>query len=158
MSAHLIVGFSVVATLLALPGSASAQTSTAVSASAPISATVLNPCTNQYVTLSGSALFSVTEAVAGTGELKARFAVVLRATGTVAGDTSATYSFSESENVSVFAAAPQALEIGFLSKMNTRGATLTDRWRVRMQLRVGVNAAGQITATSTNAAATVCAG
>lgn len=156
--ARSMVVVSMFAAALGLPAAAAAQMSTSATASAPFAAVVVDPCTNQSVSISGTATFSLMAAVNGNGQQTFRVATLTRATGTTSGTAPVKYGFSDSDFVSIFAPAPQPLDLAFLSKINAKGTTAGDQWRLRVVVRISATETGQITATSASASAGACIG
>jgi len=137
---------------------ASAQTETTATAAPRLAATVLNPCTQQYVSVAGTTTVSVSEAVDANGDLTFVLSATTNATGAVFSNTATKYAFTEIENVVAHAAAPEALEVGFQSKLMTRGSTAGDRWGLAVRIKVAVDQFGKITAASVAPGLTRCIG
>ena len=159
---------------LTCPASASAQTDTTAmvvqtdstgivvdttAIAAPrLAATVLNPCTKQYVTISGTTTLSVAEEVNGHGALTFVLSAATNATGAAFGSTATKYSFTEIESVVARATAAQAMEVGFDSKLQARGSTAGDRWGLAVRIRLTVDEFGRITAASVTPGPSRCIG
>jgi len=142
---------------------ASAQTDTYAKVAPRLAATVVNPCTRQYVNVSGTTTLSVSEAVDETGRLKFVLSAATNLTGTNAtstmlSNTATSYSFTEIENVVGRATAAQPLELGFDSKMQARGSTAGDRWGLAVRIKVAIDEFGTITAASVTPGPTRCIG
>jgi hypothetical protein len=142
---------------------ASAQTETYAKAAPRLAATVLNPCTAQYVNVSGTTNLSVSEAVDVNGRLKFVLSAATNLTGTNAASTllsnpATSYSFTEIETVVGRATAAQPLELGFDSKMQARGSTAGDRWGLAVRIKVTIDEFGTITSASVTPGPTRCIG
>ena len=135
-----------------------AQTSTSSTATARIAATVVNPCTRQYVTVAGSTALSAAETVEGTGRLSVQLNGVTRATGAAFSSAGTKYAMAESDGVTVFSTGPEPIDVTFTSKLAAAGPTRTDRWRLAITVKASVDQYGHITSASVAPAGTVCIG
>lgn len=123
-----------------------------------LAATVLNPCTKQYVTLSGTTTLSVAEEVDAHGALTFVLSAATSATGAAFGSTATKYAFTEIENVVARATEKQAMEVGFDSKLQARGSAPGDRWGVAVRIKLIVDEFGRITAASVTPGPSRCIG
>jgi hypothetical protein len=143
-----VLASSAVAALLAVPSAALAQTSTSSSATARIATTVVNPCTKQYVSISGSTAVTVTEAVDGNGQLTAALTGATKAIGAAFSSAGTKYPMAETDGVTMFSTGPEPIELTFMSKLAATGPTRGDRWRLAVNIKASVDQFGHITAAS----------
>ena len=157
-SVRFTVALFVGATMLAFAGTATAQTSTSVTGKAALATTVVNPCTNQYVSVSGSTALRVTEDVSPSGALSFKLLGVTGAIGAAFSATATKYTFSESADMQVITLGPRPIDVSFMTKLYGAGATTADRWVLKILLSVSADQFGNIIAASAKPAGTVCIG
>ena len=157
-SARLIAILSLAAATLAVPATATAQTRTLSLGKAALAATVVNPCTKAYVSVSGSTVVSVLETTDASAALTLSTLSLTNATGAAFAATSTRYSFSESAEMSAWAPSAQAFPITYTTNLLGKGATAADRWILRINVTVSVDVHGTIVSASTAPAGTVCIG
>ena len=117
--------------LLAMPSLAAAQT-------LPFSATLNNPCTGELVAVNGAMTLTITTKFLTNGTTKVNFDSVFSGTGVGQGNVlvapGTLYSFSDTNSISVTAAASGNTETSSNSKFDWKGAKGVPNWKAKMIL------------------------
>jgi hypothetical protein len=158
MSARVVAALLFAAAALAVPATATAQTRTLTLGKAALAATVVNPCTKAYVSVSGSTILGVLETTDASAALSLSLVSLTNATGSAFSATVTKYSFSESAELSAWSPSPEPLPFAYTVNLLGKGATAADRWILRINVTVAIDVNGKITSASTAPAGTVCIG
>jgi hypothetical protein len=143
---------------LTVASPAFAQSETSSTATPRIAATVVNPCTKQYVSIAGTTSLVVRELVDGNGQLTADVTGLTKATGAAFSSAGTKYAMSQSDGVTLLSTSPEAIEVSFMSKVSATGPARGDNWRLTLTIKAAVDQFGRITSASAVPSGTVCIG
>ena len=150
-----LVGLFLLAALLALPTLAAAASSSFI---IPFDLTLLDPCTNEMVNVSGASTVTIAETVDKTGQTKTSVSVTTRGNG-IGLSTGMQYPFTENQNFTVKAAViGEAFDSAFSDKLSLKGPGSVDNFVVRAFFRIKFDTLGNIQVTIENMNSDVCKG
>jgi len=150
-----LVGLFSLIALLAAPVMAAAANSSFI---IPFNVVLLDPCTNELVTVSGASTVTIAETVDKNGQTKTAVSVTTKGTG-IGQVTSNSYPFSENQNFTVKAAViGEAFDSAFSDKLSLKGPGSTDNFVVRAFFRIKIDALGNIQVLIENMNSDVCKG
>jgi hypothetical protein len=150
-----LVGLFSLVALLAAPVMAAAANSSFI---IPFNLTLLDPCTNELVSVTGASTVTIAETVDSKGQTKTAVSVTTKGTGigTVTGNS---YPFSENQNFTVKAAViGEAFDSAFSDKLSLKGPGSVDNFVVRAFFRIKIDALGNIQVLIENMNSDVCKG
>jgi hypothetical protein len=150
-----LVGLFSLIALLAAPVMAAAANSSFI---IPFNVVLLDPCTNELVTVSGASTVTIAETVDKNGQTKTAVSVTTKGTG-IGQVTSNSYPFSENQNFTVKAAViGESFDSAFSDKLSLKGPGSVDNFVVRAFFRIKIDALGTIQVLIENMNSDVCKG
>jgi hypothetical protein len=150
-----LVGLFLLAALLALPTLAAAASSSFI---VPFAMTLMDPCTNELVDITGASTVTIAETVDKNGQTKTAVSVTTRGTG-VGQVSLAQYPFTENQNFTVKAAViGEAFDSAFSDKLSLKGPGSVDNFVVRAFFRIKIDTLGNIQVSIENMNSDVCKG
>ena len=150
-----LVGLFSLVTLLAAPAMAAAANSSFI---IPFNLTLLDPCTNELVTVSGASTVTIAETVDKTGQTKTAVSLTTKGTG-IGQVTGTSYPFAENQNFTVKAAViGEAFDSSFSDKLSLKGPGSIDNFVVRAFFRIKIDTLGNIQVLIENMNSDVCKG
>jgi hypothetical protein len=148
-------GLLLLGAILAVPSIAAAANSSFI---IPFKLTLLDPCTNELVDVTGASTVTIAETVDRTGQTKTAVSVTTKGTG-VGQVTLNSYPFSENQNFTVKAAViGEAFDSAFSDKLSLKGPGSVDNFVVRAFFRIKIDALGNIQVLIENMNSDVCKG
>ena len=150
-----LVGLFSLVALLAAPVIAAAANSSFI---IPFNLTLLDPCTNELVSVSGASTVTIAETVDKYGQTKTAVSVTTKGTG-IGQVTANSYPFSENQNFTVKAAViGEAFDSAFSDKLSLKGPGSVDNFVVRVFFRIKIDTLGNIQVSIENMNSDVCKG
>ena len=148
-------GLFLLGAILAVPSIAAAANSSFI---IPFKLTLLDPCTNELVDVTGASTVTIAETVDRTGQTKTAVSVTTKGTG-VGQVTLNSYPFSENQNFTVKAAViGEAFDSAFSDKLSLKGPGSVDNFVVRAFFRIKIDTLGNIQVLIENMNSDVCKG